>query len=166
MQLSSCGNERNSLLFCILLPPPHPKRNWDNEASPATMSPLIFDAERTHTHTHTVKRRLLPATYRTSERLGSRSSLFRRSVESPGEPPCVSSYTWPTSCCDSHMSSLRQQPFVTVLLIMLMHPPPPPPSLSPCSENPHIKDIKEKGRANGTPRSRRRQTEYQKWGVL
>lgn len=48
--------KENSLLYSS------PKRNCDNEASPATMRPLIFDAyEHTHTHTQPNTRALTQA---------------------------------------------------------------------------------------------------------
>lgn len=47
-------------------------------------------------------------------------SLFKKESQITRER--VSWYTWPISCCDSHMASPRQQSFVTVLLIMLMQP--------------------------------------------
>lgn len=105
------AKQRKNLLYSS------PKRNCDNEASPATTCPLIFDASL-----HT----------RARERAGGeepRATCESAKVVTSKTPRGASVFggactrSWPTSRRGGgRVASLGQQSFVTVLLIMLMRP--------------------------------------------
>lgn len=124
-----------------------PKRNCDNEASPATTCPLIFDASL---HTHACRQEKPRTTCKFAKVVRYKmpcGASHRRRLPPKRRDRCACTCSWPTSHLDSHVASLGQQSFVTVLLIMLMRPGVPRARRGALA---HIKGKKKK---NGEPKS-------------